>query len=328
VTLVNLRAGQDSGFFFLKATVDALTYAGDIGVDVVNMSFFVDPWLYNCPSNPADSPAEQREQRTVVAAMQRAVDYARSRGVTTIAALGNEHTDLGSPSLDGTSPDFPPGAAKNRTVDNTCIDVPTELDGVISVSALGPSGRKADYSNYGLEQTDVSAPGGWFRDGFGTPTFQTFPNTILSTTPESVARANGSIGPDGQPTTDQVVRYCDDGGRCAYYRYEQGTSMASPHAVGVAALIVSKYGERDPLHSGGITMDPDEVEKVLLQTAKDHACPEGGVQTYRNEGRDPSFDAACVGNVQLNGFYGEGVVDALAALTAGKALVPPRPREP
>ena len=88
VTLVNLRAGQDSGFFFLKPTVDALTYAGDIGVDVVNMSFFVDPWLYNCPSNAADSPAEQQEQRTIIAAVQRAIDYARSRGVTTIAASG------------------------------------------------------------------------------------------------------------------------------------------------------------------------------------------------------------------------------------------------
>jgi len=56
VTLVNLRAGQDSGYFFLQSTVDALTYAGDIGVDVVNMSYYTDPWLYNCASNPADSP--------------------------------------------------------------------------------------------------------------------------------------------------------------------------------------------------------------------------------------------------------------------------------
>jgi subtilisin family serine protease len=28
ITLVNIRAGQDSGFFFLQSTVDALTYAG------------------------------------------------------------------------------------------------------------------------------------------------------------------------------------------------------------------------------------------------------------------------------------------------------------
>jgi lantibiotic leader peptide-processing serine protease len=48
VTLVNVRAGQDSGYFFLSPTVNALTYSGDAGLDVVNMSFYVDPWLYNC----------------------------------------------------------------------------------------------------------------------------------------------------------------------------------------------------------------------------------------------------------------------------------------
>ena len=59
VKLVNVRAGQDSGYFFLAPTLDALTYAADIGIDVVNMSFFVDPWLYNCAANPADSPEAQ-----------------------------------------------------------------------------------------------------------------------------------------------------------------------------------------------------------------------------------------------------------------------------
>ena len=89
VDLVNLRAGQDSGYFFLGPSLDALTYAGDHGIDVVNMSYYIDPWLYNCTANPADSPAEQREQRLVIEATQRAIDYARARGVTTIAAEGN-----------------------------------------------------------------------------------------------------------------------------------------------------------------------------------------------------------------------------------------------
>ena len=89
VTLVNLRAGQDSGFFFLQPSVDALTYAGDHGIDVVNMSYFVDPWLFNCKANPADSPAEQLEQRTIIEAMQRALKYAHRHGVTLIAAAGN-----------------------------------------------------------------------------------------------------------------------------------------------------------------------------------------------------------------------------------------------
>ena len=91
VTLVNIRAGQDSGYFLLDSTVNALTYAGDIGIDVVNMSFYVDPWLFNCPTNPADEPDAQAEQRTIIEAMQRALDYARSNGVTLVAALGNSH---------------------------------------------------------------------------------------------------------------------------------------------------------------------------------------------------------------------------------------------
>ncbi|MDQ1720179.1 MAG: hypothetical protein QOE89_4132, partial [Pseudonocardiales bacterium] len=50
---------------FLQATLEALTYAGDIGVDVVNMSFFTDPWLYNCLNNPADPAPERSEQRAI-----------------------------------------------------------------------------------------------------------------------------------------------------------------------------------------------------------------------------------------------------------------------
>ncbi|HEY5875096.1 MAG TPA: S8 family serine peptidase, partial [Ilumatobacteraceae bacterium] len=170
VTLVNLRAGQDSGYFFLSATVDALTYAGDNGIDVVNMSFYIDPWLYNCRSNPADSPEEQLEQATIIDATQRALTYARNHGVTLVAALGNEHQDLGAAvKTDAISPDFPPGAERTREVTNDCLDLPTEGDGVIAVSAVGPSGKKADFSNHGLEQNDVAAPGGYFRDFIGTP---------------------------------------------------------------------------------------------------------------------------------------------------------------
>ncbi len=82
VTLVNIRAGQDSGYFFLEPTLKALVYAGEIGVDVVNMSYFTDPWLYNCQANPADTPEQQAEQRTIVRATQRAINFAHRRGVT------------------------------------------------------------------------------------------------------------------------------------------------------------------------------------------------------------------------------------------------------
>jgi subtilisin family serine protease len=216
------------------------------------MSFFIDPWLYNCLDNPADSPAEQQEQRTIREATQRALDFARARGVLPVAALGNESTDLGKPTIDTTSPDLPPGSERTRTVDNTCITVPTESDGVVAVSALGPSGREA--SNFGVEQTDVSAPGGDSREGFGTPALNVPENRVLSALPLNVAQARGRLNPDGTPRTPLVLRDCKGGTR-AYYQYLQGTSMLSPHAAGVAALIVGKFGHRDG-GRGGLTLDP------------------------------------------------------------------------
>ena len=138
VTLVNLRAGQDSGFFFLQPSVDALTYAGDNGIDVVNMSYFIDPWLFNCKNNPADSPAEQLEQQTIIKATERALGYAHRHGVTLVAAAGNEAIDYSKTVTDATSPDFPLGTEKEREVPPSCLDLPTEGKNVLAITALGP----------------------------------------------------------------------------------------------------------------------------------------------------------------------------------------------
>lgn len=311
VKLVNLRAGQDSGYFFLQPSVDALTYAGDIGVDVVNMSYYIDPWLYNCANNPADSPAAQLEQRTIVEATNRALDYAHRRGVTLIAAAGNSHTDLNNPTFDPTSPDFPPGAEYNRTVDNSCLDMPTEGNNVLSIVAIGPTTMKADYSNWGTEQATVAAPGGYFRDGLGTPIHRTVATQILSAYPLNVAIADGVLNPDGTPNTPFVVRDCQ-GATCAYYQYIQGTSMASPHAVGVAALIVSEHGRRDD--DGGLTLLPVKTEKFMARTATDHPCPDPPVLDYANVGRDASYRATCTGHAHFNSIWGHGIVDALRAV--------------
>ena len=148
--------------------MDALTYAGDHGIDVANMSYFIDPWLYNCGNPlhpvPEDSALDTAEQKTIIEATQRALDYAHLHGVTLVAALGNGNEDVGLPTFDGQSPNFPPGNEHDRTVNNTCLDLPTEGNNVISVSSVGPSKTKADYSNWSYEETTVAAPGGWFRD--------------------------------------------------------------------------------------------------------------------------------------------------------------------
>ena len=316
VTLVNIRAGQDSGFFFLAEVVNAITYAADIGIDVVNMSFYTDPWLYNCPtagdSRPSPTNEQAIEQRTTIEAHNRALNYAHQHNVTLIGAAGNSHIDLGATlKFDDTSPDFPLGTEVERTVTNNCLDLPTEGPHVLSISAIGPSTIKADYSNYGVEQIVVAAPGGYFRDFLGTDAFMTPGNLILSPYPLAVALEFGDVDENGEPTNDFVVKSCR-GSVCAYYQYLQGTSMASPHAAGVAALIVSEYGT--PQGGRGITMHPDSVAAILMDSATATPCPTPNPYSYEPVGRPASYTAFCDGDTEFNGFYGFGIVDALAAV--------------
>ena len=130
----------------------------------------------------------------------------------------------------------------------------------------------------------------------------------------------GSVDADGNITAAGeavgVMKECQAHrpGRdaCGYYQYLQGTSMASPHAAGVAALAVSALGHY--FSPGNFGVNPDAVTRKMTSTATNHACPPGGVQDYTNEGRDASYTATCVGTTGANGFYGAGIVNALGVV--------------
>jgi len=319
-TIVNLRAGQDSGYFFLQPSVDAITYAARTGIDVVNMSYYVDPWLFNCAGHPADSPADQAEQQVVITAMQRAIDFAHRRGVTLVSSAGNGAMDYTKPLTDASSPDFAdvPGEVayvRDLLDPEACISMPSEAEHVIAVSSTGISDRKAYYSDYGNGYIDVAAPGGDVYDNAaGT---RDYAGAILAAYPAELAIAEGAIDPE---TGEVVVPWAvaeTRNGVTAYYQYLQGTSMASPHAAGVAALIVGKYGHRD-WRRGGLTASPDLVERVLLRTAEDTACPTPADFTYTRtlpSGETVTDTHTCEGTAASNGFYGAGIVSAARAVS-------------
>ena len=153
----------------------------------------------------------------------------------------------------------------------------------------------------------------------GRRTYRTNGNQILSAYPQSLAIANGRSQPaTARRTTPFVIRDCQ-GATCAYYQYLQGTSMASPHAVGVAALIVSEWGHPDQgKKSGQLTMKPKEVEKILEARPPITPCPIPPTLDYTIVGRTPDFNATCTGTTDFNSIWGDGIVDALAAVSGKK----------
>lgn len=277
-TVVVLKAGTAQGYFFTQSVVDALMYAGKQHLDVVNMSFFADPWLFNCRND--------KEQRAIVAAISKAARYAEQQGVLLVAAAGNDGIDMNHPTVDEISPDYPPGAAVTRPVNNNCVVLPTEIPGVVVVTATGAENLLSWYSTYG-NITDVAAPGG---SRFQTPTPDTARGRVLST----YSSTAGDLADEA--ALGRLV--IDANGN--YYAWLNGTSMAAPHAAGVAALIRAAHPN----------MPQGSVAALLRNTATHLSCPSAldpGVEFFGAPVQ------VCSGGIGSNSFYGAGLVNALAA---------------
>src|SRR5215472_902848 len=305
VHIAAIKAGTDvGGFFFPEAVVCAFMWAGSQHIDVTNNSYFADPFLFNCRNDPA--------QHAVWKAEQRAIRFAMDMGVTVVAAEGNESEDLAHPTMDVTSPDFPPATSVSRTVTNACVVIPVEIPGVIGVTADGhnkqdPTGfLKSFYSSFGVSSAQVVAPGG---DSVFGRSAESTNGRVLSTWPASIPCLRSVKEPTNDPN-EPIAVYC----------YIQGTSMASPHAAGTAALIISRFGDFSNPQNGH--MRPGAVASLLENTADSQPCPASlpttspaGFAYSDFTGTQSGAAQTCQGGLGYNSWYGHGQVNALRAVT-------------
>jgi subtilisin family serine protease len=129
--------------------------------------------------------------------------------------------------------------------------LPAEAGNGMAVSATGPIGQEnfdnpASYTNYGTSVIDVAAPGGDFQ-----------------------------LYPEDNWWLDMVISTLPGG-----WAWMAGTSMATPHVSGVAALVIGQHGGE---------MQPAQVKAIIEQSADDLGKP--GMDDYYGCGRINAYKA-------------------------------------
>jgi subtilisin family serine protease len=226
VTLVGLKVLNRNGNGDAFASLDAIVYAADAGIDVINMSLGI------------ANPLSRNSLAWFNEMINRATNYAHSRGMTIVVAAGNENRNL-----DAIGGSFKAYCSATQVI---CISAtgPTSQTGV-----NGPwtnIDSKASYSNYGRAFVDFAAPGG-----------------------NGVSRVTAACS-----TFSLAVPVCRTG---TYVLGINGTSMASPHAAGLAALLVEKYGRNPGAIRAAIARSSDD----LGQPGNDPVYGQGRINVAR-----------------------------------------------
>lgn len=290
-TIVGLKACTKVGYCFADSVAAALRYAGDQQLDIVNLSLYADPYLYYCKDN--------KEQKAILKELESAARYAKQQGVLIVTSAGNDQADLQHPGIDDSSPDWPPDSEEIRDIKNNCRVAPTEFAGALTVSATGPIGYPgydlwiADYSSVGMSRVDVAAPGGdYFR---ATGTVQDAIPAALTSTSDPIDGIWDFFDFLEQAVPYPAMTILDGETR---YGYLNGTSMASPHAAGVAALVKEQHPN----------WKPGAVKAAVQRSAQQLECPADWEPLGSGDERE-----RCYGNNGRTSFFGHGLVDAAAA---------------
>lgn len=236
--LVKVLGNRGSGSF--ADVMSGILFAADFGgVDIINMSLGADI--------PQGLGADAAGVAALRVALGRAVTYAHQQGILVIVAAGNDGRDLDK--------------------DKSMVVFPADMPHALSISATAPRGWGFDpntnldqttfYTNYGRSGVDFAAPGGGYdfafesNDAFG-------PCTVAGATRSPCY------------VWDYVFSSGALVGTSNYYYWSVGTSMAAPHAAGVAALIVSENGGQ---------MHPAQLKAEMASRAADLGQP----------GNDPQY---------------------------------------
>jgi subtilisin family serine protease len=143
----------------------------------------------------------------------------------------------------------------------------------------------ASYSTVGA---DVAAPGGDYSSASGTVM-----DAVLAALPSDSAIAEELRLIERDLGIDLLV---EQGG--ATYAYLNGTSMAAPHAAGIAALIIEQHPKWSPI----------AVAAAVKRTARPLPCPANWQPLFDGDER-----TKCRGGRGHTSFFGAGLVDAATA---------------